>query len=172
MGIYAQLNHKNYNKLKSIAEIAKNEIIDSLSSILDDNNMLNKVSFIESRIKAYNSLINKMKYKEYELTSMSMLKNINDFIGIRFVCKNINNVYSLVKCINEVGKLKIINEKDYIKNPKKTGYQSYHIIIQYDFNIKNNIIPFKVELQIRTYQMELWANWAHDLFYKKRAYVM
>lgn len=172
METYTQLNHKSYKKLKSIAEIAKNEIIDSLSTTLEENNMLNKVDFIEFRIKDYNSLINKMKYKEYELTSMSMLKNINDFIGIRFVCKNINNVYSLVKCINEVGKLKIINEKDYIKNPKKTGYQSYHIIIQYDFNIKNNIIPFKVELQIRTYQMELWANWAHDLFYKKRAYVM
>lgn len=172
MGIYTQLNHKNYKKLKSIAEIAKNEIIDSLSSTLEENNMLNKVDFIESRIKAYNSLINKMKYKEYELTSKSMLKNINDFIGIRFVCKNINDVYSLVKCINKTRKLKIINEKDYIKNPKKTGYQSYHIIIQYDFNIHNNIIPFKAELQIRTYQMELWANWAHDLFYKKQVVVI
>lgn len=172
MGIYAQLNHKNYNKLKSIAEIAKNEIIDSLSSILDDNNMLNKVSFIESRIKAYNSLINKMKYKEYKLTAISMLNNINDFIGIRFVCKNINDVYSLVECINKASKLKILNEKDYIKNPKKTGYQSYHIIMQYDFNINNYIIPFKAEIQIRTYQMELWANWAHDLFYKKQVVVI
>ena len=104
-----------------------------------------------------------MKNKGYKLDLDNMLEKINDIIGIRLVCSNLNDVYDLVKCIKNNSKFAIINEKDYISRPKKSGYMSYHIIIQCELET----IPMRAEIQLRTREMDMWANLSHDLIYKK-----
>lgn len=160
-----ELNYKTYKKITNIAEVAKDKVTEQLYDILGENK--SKINFMEARIKTYNSLVDKMKFKGYELNISEMLENINDLIGIRFVCKNINAVYSIVNDIKDSGKIIIITEKDYIRYPKKSGYRSLHLIMEPVINIQNYKYTVKVELQIRTYEMQLWANWAHDLIYKK-----
>ena len=104
-----------------------------------------------------------MKNKGYKLDLDNMLEKINDIIGIRLVCYNLNDVYDLVKCIKGDNQFLILNEKDYISRPKKSGYMSYHIIVECDLET----IPIKAEIQLRTREMDVWANLSHDLIYKK-----
>lgn len=160
-----ELNYETYKQIKYIAEIAKDSITDQLYNVLAKDK--NKIDFMESRIKTYDSLIDKMKYKGYELSVNGLLKNINDLIGIRFVCKNLNDVYNIVNDIKKEKKIKVITEKDYISQPKKSGYKSFHLIIEPKIKIMDYTFTVRAEIQVRTYEMQLWANWAHDLIYKK-----
>lgn len=62
--------------------------------------------------------------------------------------------------------MKILKEKDYISNPKKSGYSSYHIILEVPINIAGKIIYVKAEIQIRTMAMDFWASLEHKIKYK------
>ena len=57
--------------------------------------------------------------------------------------------------------------KDYIKNPKKSGYRSLHLIIEVPIFLRNEKKSMKVEVQLRTIAMDFWASLEHKLRYKK-----
>ena len=54
-----------------------------------------------------------------------------------------------------------------MKEPKSSGYRSYHIITEVPVNFSSGIMYVKVELQIRTLAMDFWASLEHQLRYKK-----
>lgn len=62
--------------------------------------------------------------------------------------------------------INVLKKKDYIKNPKESGYSAYHLIVEVPVIIKENKIWVKVEIQIRTLAMDFWANIEHKLRYK------
>ena len=55
---------------------------------------------------------------------------------------------------------------DYIKNPKPSGYRSYHLIIYYTVETINGPKEIQAEIQIRTMAMNFWATIEHSLQYK------
>ena len=59
-----------------------------------------------------------------------------------------------------------IKEKDYVTNPKKSGYSAYHIILGIPVVLSQQIIYVKVEVQIRTMAMDFWASLEHKMKYK------
>ena len=59
-------------------------------------------------------------------------------------------------------------EKDYIRHPRKSGYRSLHIIGSVSVASENGIQDVKVEIQLRTLVMHLWAELDHDRYYKKQ----
>ena len=162
------INYDIYKNIYYIADYAKDIVLKEVEEVVNNNNKEEKINKLESRIKSYYSIIEKMKYKGYDLTLDNMLGKIRDLIGIRLVCNNLNDVYDLVKCIKSDKHFRIIEEKDYIRNPKKSGYMSYHIIVEYELDANKFILPVKAELQIRTKEMDIWANLSHDLVYKKQ----
>lgn len=161
------INYNIYERICYSAEFTRKHILNEVRDVIIKNNKIDKINKVESRIKTYSSLIEKMKNKEYNLTLNEMLKNIKDIIGIRIVCNNIDEVYDLVKCIKNDKKFNVLLEKDYIKKPKESGYKSYHIVIKEYLNLGNFFIPYKAELQIRTKEMDDWARVAHDSTYKQ-----
>ena len=42
----------------------------------------------------------------------------------------------------------LVLEKDYISKPKKSGYASYHIVLEVPVNVAGKIIYVKTEIQI------------------------
>lgn len=158
------INYNVYNNIHYMAEFARDIVLNEVQNVVIKSNRINR---IESRVKSYTSTINKMIDKGYDLTLDNMIEKINDIIGIRLICNNLNDVYYLVNCIKADKEFKIITEKDYIVSPKKSGYMSYHIILQYNISTNTLTIPIKAELQIRTEEMDKWANKAHDSTYKK-----
>ncbi|MBR0366432.1 MAG: hypothetical protein IJH94_06505 [Clostridia bacterium] len=60
----------------------------------------------------------------------------------------------------------VLEEKDYIKNPKPSGYRSYHMIIELPIYIGDEHRRVCAEVQIRTLSMDFWASLEHQIRYK------
>ena len=88
-------------------------------------------------------------------------------LGMRIVCNYIDDVYEVVEMLKNFRDLKVITEKDYIKNPKPNGYRSYHIIFELNLDLERKFTPVYVEIQIRTLAMEFWSSLEHEMKYKK-----
>ena len=61
----------------------------------------------------------------------------------------------------------LIEKKDYIKNPKESGYRSLHLIVEVPIFLENEKRAMKVEVQLRTIAMDFWASLEHRMKYKK-----
>ena len=73
----------------------------------------------------------------------------------------------LADCLTGQDDVKLIEKKDYIKNPKPNGYRSLHLIVEIPIFLYNEKKFVRVEVQLRTIAMELWANLEHRMRYKK-----
>lgn len=120
---------------------------------------------IKHRIKSMDSIEKKLEKNNLDFTLENILNNVRDVIGFRVVCLNINDVFAFVDLIKK-SNLEIIVTKDYITNPKDSGYRSYHIIVNVPINYKNMVIP--AEIQVRTLTMDLWASYEHEIVYKNK----
>ena len=59
--------------------------------------------------------------------------------------------------------------KDYVKNPKKSGYQSIHVIAGVPVTYNDTVTEIRVEIQIRSFAMDYWAELDTQMCYKKDA---
>ena len=91
---------------------------------------------------------------------------INDIAGIRIICQFKNDVETIKKIIRKIPNVKVLKEKDYLKHPKKSGYSAYHMIIETPVEFHDQILPVKVEIQIRTMAMDFWSSAEHKIRYK------
>ena len=119
------------------------------------------------RIKSPKSIIDKLKRNNYPLTVDSIEANLNDVAGIRVICSFPDDIYKLVDCLLAQDDITLIEKKDYITNPKKSGYRSYHLIIEVPIFLTTEKKPMRVEVQFRTIAMDFWASLEHKLKYKK-----
>ncbi len=126
----------------------------------------NPVEHIKSRIKTVESIKRKLERKNLPLNTDIMEKNIHDIIGFRIVCSFVSDVYDIVEMIQDCKEIRIIDKKDYIKNPKKSGYSSYHLIVLIPVYLTSGIKYMEAEIQIRTVTMDFWASLDHKIRYK------
>ena len=114
-----------------LLEGAMNEIITRLNTIRKYKLIYNDrdpIEYITSRIKSEKSMKEKLERKNLPVTLESALNKVFDAVGVRIICSYIDDVYEIVKMLKQYKDLKVIKEKDYIKNPKENGYRSYHIV--------------------------------------------
>lgn len=97
----------------------------------------------------------------------SVEENIKDIAGVRVICSFPEDIYMLADCLLNQDDIKLIEKKDYIKNPKKSGYRSLHLIIEVPIFLQDEKKSIKVEVQLRTIAMDFWASLEHKLRYKK-----
>ena len=129
-------------------------------------NKYNPVEHVKSRIKSEKSIIDKLNKKGYKVTAKNMIQHVHDIIGIRIVCSFLSDVYDIVDIIKSSKQFKIKEEKDYIKNPKSTGYMSYHLIVLVPIYLNETVEHVEAEIQIRTSAMDFWASIDHKVQYK------
>ena len=127
----------------------------------------NPIEHIKSRIKTSESIVKKLKKHGYESTLDNMVKYVNDIAGIRVICSFTADIYRIAEIIGNQRDIKVISVKDYIVNPKPSGYKSYHMIVTVPVYLSDRIMDTKVEIQIRTVAMDFWASLEHKLRYKK-----
>ena len=127
----------------------------------------NPIENIKSRLKSTDGIIRKLNRKELPLSLESIEENINDVAGVRVICSFPEDIYMLADCLLSQDDIKLIEKKDYIKNPKESGYRSLHLIIEVPIFLKNEKKSMKVEVQLRTIAMDFWASLEHKLRYKK-----
>jgi len=129
----------------------------------------NPIHNIESRLKSPQSIIGKLQKKGLPLTTESARKNLLDMAGIRVTCYYISDIYAIVEMLGRRDDLTIIKQKDYIANPKPSGYRSYHLIVNVPVYLSTTKQTAPVEIQIRTIAMDFWASLEHQLKYKPSA---
>ncbi len=126
----------------------------------------NPIEHIKSRIKTPESIVKKLKKHGYESTIDNMVKYVNDIAGIRVICSFTSDIYRIAEMISNQSDIKVISMKDYIVNPKASGYKSYHMLVTVPVYLSDRIEDTKVEIQIRTVAMDFWASLEHKIQYK------
>ena len=118
----------------------------------------NPIEHIKTRIKTPESIVKKLKRYGYETSIENMVRYINDIAGVRLICSFTSDIYRLAEMIGNQSDLKVLSIKDYIKNPKESGYKSYHMLVSVPIFLSDSVVDTKVEIQIRTIAMDFWAS--------------
>ncbi len=126
----------------------------------------NPIEHIKSRMKTSESIVKKLKRYGYESTIQNMVDYVNDIAGIRVICSFVSDIYRIADMISNQSDIKVISVKDYLKNPKASGYRSYHMLVTVPVYLSDRIVDTKVEIQIRTVAMDFWASLEHKIHYK------
>ena len=126
----------------------------------------NPIEHIKTRIKKPESIVKKLKKYGHETSIENMVKYVNDIAGVRLICSFTSDIYQLAAMIGNQSDLKVLSIKDYIKNPKDSGYKSYHMLVSVPIYLSDSVVETKVEIQIRTIAMDFWASLEHKIYYK------
>ena len=100
------------------------------------------------------------------MTLEGIEENIRDIAGVRVICSFPDDIYELAESFLRQDDITLIERKDYIKNPKESGYRSLHLIVQVPIFLQNTKKLVYVEVQFRTIAMDYWASLEHALRYK------
>lgn len=126
----------------------------------------NPIEHIKSRLKTPESIVKKLKKNGYESTLENMIKYVNDIAGIRITCSFTSDIYRIADMIAKQTDIQVLSLKDYMKNPKESGYQSYHMLVSIPIFLSDTVVDTKVEIQIRTVAQDFWASLEHKIYYK------
>ena len=165
------VKEQEFQKIMRIYEMAMVQVRDDLEDIknnLSNNYQYDVINNINCRIKTPDSIIKKMKRKQYDLNYKNLIENVDDIAGIRVVCPFKSDIPKVVEILEENPNLEILQKKDYITKPKKSGYSGYHIIAQTPVNIGDALANVKTEIQIKTMAMDFWSSTEHKLKYKAK----
>ena len=127
----------------------------------------NPIESIKSRVKSLDSIIRKLEKLNLPIAIESVEENLKDVAGVRVVCSFVDDIYRIEECFLAQEDVTLINRKDYIKNPKPSGYRSLHLIVKTPVYTENGKKDMFVEVQMRTIAMDFWASLEHKLRYKK-----
>lgn len=163
-------SHKGIMRLMSYYKCAMMEIETKFKVLSEEHSFeweRNPIESIKCRIKSYESIIEKLIKRKLPLTLSSIEENLNDVAGVRVICSFIEDVYTLSEVFLQQDDIKLIEKKDYIKNPKPNGYRSLHLIVSVPIFLADGKRDMRVEIQLRTIAMDFWASLEHELNYKK-----
>ena len=116
----------------------------------------NPIESIKSRIKSMDGIFKKAKKKNIPITMEGIEEGIRDIAGVRVICSFPEDIYMLADCLLKQDDVVLVERKDYIKNPKPSGYRSLHLIIEIPIFLQNEKRP-----------MDFWASVEHKVRYKK-----
>lgn len=139
--------------------------------ILNENISLasdsNHIESIKTRLKSPMGIIDKMIRYGQPITVNGIEESLHDVAGLRVICSFVSDIYLLAEALLAQDDVKLIERKDYIMNPKQSGYRSLHLIIETPIYLQDKKKYMKVEVQLRTLAMDAWASLEHKIRYKK-----
>lgn len=121
---------------------------------------------ISARMKTPDSIYKKLLKKGLDLTIEAARQELSDLFGVRIVVMYLDDIYRVAGLLKKSAGMTLLYEKDYIKNPKRSGYRGLHLIFGVDVFHRGEIRQEKCEVQIRTMAMDSWSSLEHQLIYK------
>jgi len=173
----ARFSANEFEKLKKtmlIYEWGHNILLTKLYIILEDFKHFqsnNPIENITSRIKEPESIAQKLFDLDIELNVDNARKYVKDIAGIRIICTYARDIYSLAEILRSMPETKVLSEKDYVSNPKPSGYRGYHFVMEIPVFYTGNIDYVPVEVQVRTAAMDFWATLEHKVKYKYKEHI-
>lgn len=101
---------------------------------------------VAQRLKRLETMVDKLSREQGRITQM------HDIGGVRAVLPSLHHVYAVRRRL--VKTWTIIRERDYIAQPKGSGYRALHLIV------RSSTRP--IEVQLRTLAQDHWANEVED----------
>lgn len=154
-------------KMRNRYRSAIKEVSTKLEILDDEFQMKNNytpIHHMESRVKSVQNIMEKLQRKGFDISKDSVRK-LTDIAGIRVICNYINDVSELLIKQDDID---LIRKRDYIANPKKSGYRSLHLIVTVPIFLTESVEVLPVEIQFRTIAMDTWASLEHELKYKNK----
>ena len=162
---------KDFSKIMMMYNCAIREVrtkFEVLNDELSTTTKRNPIQMIKSRVKKPVSILNKLNRLGYEINMDSLMNKLHDVAGVRVICSFIDDIYRVADMFSSQDDVTILEIKDYIKNPKPSGYRSYHMIIEVPVFFSNKKQNIQVEVQLRTIAMDFWASLEHTMKYKQK----
>ena len=124
-----------------------NAKVEILTSDFQVRNDYSPIHHIEKRLKRAESIEEKLTRLGCEVSIPSARENIKDIAGLRIICNFIEDVYQVADMLTAQDDIELVTCKDYIKNPKESGYKSYHMIVTVPIFLSDGVVDTKVEIQ-------------------------
>lgn len=153
-----------YYKCAIMEVETKLNVLNEEFSLQHDRNPINT---IKTRLKSLISIAEKLDRNHLPLTVDNIEEYLHDVAGIRVICSFTDDVYIIANALLSQDDITLIRKKDYIAHPKDNGYRSLHLLINVPIFLANEKKIMKVEVQLRTIAMDVWASLEHQLRYKK-----
>lgn len=153
-----------YYKCAIMEVQTKLNVLNEEFSLQHDRNPINT---IKTRLKSILSITEKLERNNLSLTVENIEEYLNDVAGIRVICSFTDDVYMIANALLCQDDITLIRKKDYIAHPKLNGYRSLHLLVTVPIFLANEKRIMKVEIQLRTIAMDVWASLEHQLRYKK-----
>jgi len=161
-------------KMLLVYEWGQRTLLTKLSIIHED--LLNSgdsspIESVKGRIKSPDSIAKKLHGKGLDITADNAKKHLRDIAGVRIICPFSKDIYYLVDLLRTMCDTNILDEKDYVTDPKSSGYRSFHVIMEIPVFYSGKTENVPVELQIRTEAMNFWATLEHKAKYKYNEHI-
>lgn len=113
-----------------------------------------RTALVAQRLKRIPSILDKLR----RFPTME-LSQIQDIGGLRAIVQNVDDVAALYEYYKNSVKFghELANEKNYIDNPKPSGYRGVHLIYRYNNSKAPAYQGLLLEMQIRTVIQHAWA---------------
>ncbi|MXQ48372.1 GTP pyrophosphokinase family protein [Streptococcus pneumoniae] len=122
------------------------------------------IEFVTGRVKSVESIQEKMALRGVRLENIA--QDIQDIAGLRVMVQFVDDVDEVLRLLRQRHDLKVVQERDYIRHMKSSGYRSYHVVVEYPVDTIDGQKTILAEIQIRTLAMNFWATIEHSLNYK------
>lgn len=134
-----------------------------------DKGYYSSIERVEGRVKTISSILDKCQKKGISIDDVTT--KIEDIAGIRIICQFVEDIERVAELLHKRSDIEVKQEKDYVKEPKNSGYRSYHMIVWYTVETMDGPKKIMVEIQIRTMAMNFWATVEHSLQYKYKMHI-
>ena len=156
-----------YYKCAIMEVETKLNVLNEEFSLQHDRNPINT---IKTRLKSILSITEKLERNNLTLTAENIEEHLHDVAGIRVICSFTDDVYIIANALLKQDDITLIRKKDYIAHPKENGYRSLHLLVNVPIFLADEKKIMKVEVQLRTIAMDVWASLEHQLRYKKNVH--
>jgi ppGpp synthetase/RelA/SpoT-type nucleotidyltranferase len=116
---------------------------------------------VYGRVKDLDSAADKVFIRRSQGNPNYTIKDIQDLTGTRVEVDTVDGVFDAVKKLKKM--YEVVEEDDYITNPKGIGYRRYHLIVK---DKEGKVF----EIQCGTKNQTLWADWCHDVYKPQSAF--
>ncbi|TVR06260.1 MAG: GTP pyrophosphokinase family protein [Spirochaetaceae bacterium] len=142
--------------------------IDILKQEFETTHEYSPIEHVSQRIKTPESIISKARRLGVDLSLDAIREQVRDIAGIRITCSFTSDVFRVASMLVQQPDLTVVEYKDYIEEPKPSGYRSLHLIVEVPVYTSDRGDRVCVEVQIRTIAMDFWASLEHKIYYKYR----
>ena len=119
------------------------------------------IEFVTGRVKPIESILEKMERRS--ISEENLAQDMQDIAGLRVMVQFVDDVDEVLEVLRKRQDMRVVQERDYIRHKKSSGYRSYHVVVEYPVDTINGYETILAEIQIRTLSMNFWATIEHSM---------